>query len=85
MRYRRARRAGHVVDRDRVIVALLPDGAPRVLVGTGAAIWHVADGATDTQVAETLAASYGVDAGAILPVVRGFCGELVGLGVLEVD
>ena len=83
MRYRRAERVGHLADGGQVIVAVMPDGAPRVLAGTGAVIWQLVDGATDMQLAEALASSYGVDAAEILPVVQGFCGELVGLGVLE--
>lgn len=39
MRYRWPERIGHVADGDRIIVVLLPDGEPKALAGSGAAIW----------------------------------------------
>lgn len=85
MRYRWPARIGHVVEGGNVIVALLPDGAPTALDGTGGAIWQLADDATAEEVAAELAEAYGAATADLLPAVQEFCGELVGLGFLETE
>lgn len=85
MRYHWPADIGHVVDGERVIVALLPDGAPKALTGSGAAIWLYADGSTAAEIANELAAAYGAQASGLLGAVEEFCAELVGFGFLEVD
>lgn len=85
MRYRWPERIGHVADGDRIIVVLLPDGVPKALDGSGAAIWQLADRATAEEIAADLGEAYGTDPAAILPGVREFCEELTGLGLLERD
>ncbi|WOQ16438.1 PqqD family protein [Raineyella sp. W15-4] len=83
MRYRWPDRIGHVIEGERVIVALLPDGAPKALDGAGAAIWQLAEDGTAEEIAVELGTAYGVAAEDLLPAVREFCAELVDRGFLE--
>lgn len=85
MRYRWPVDIGHLLDGDRVIVAVLPDGEPKALAGSGAAIWLYADGSTAGEIAEELAAVYGVDAATLLGGVEDFCAELLALGFLTTE
>lgn len=85
MRYHWPADIGHLVDGELVILALLPDGTPKVLGGSGAAIWLFADGATAGEIADELAAAYGVDAAGLLDGVEDFCAELVGFGFLVAE
>lgn len=73
---------GHLVDGERVIVALLPDGIPKALAGSGAAIWLYADGATLEQITARLGAAYGVAPAELAEAVAAFCAELVAYGFL---
>ncbi|WOP20101.1 PqqD family peptide modification chaperone [Raineyella sp. LH-20] len=85
MRYRWPERIGHVVEGKNVIVALLPDGAPKALDGTGGAIWQLADDATAEEIAAELAEAYGAAIADLLPAVEAFCAELVDWGFLETE
>lgn len=75
----------HLVDTDRVILALLPDGPPKALAGSGAAIWLAADGATVDRIAAELGEAYGVDPAQLRDEVERFCTELVGYGFLVAE
>lgn len=85
MRYRWPADIGHVIDGERIVIALLPDGIPKALIGSGAAIWLCADGSTADEIAERLATAYGVDPAALLGSVEDFSAELLSLGFLAAE
>lgn len=75
---------GWVLEPEYVIVALLPDGPPRILAGSGGDIWLAADGASEEEMAAQLGADYGLEPESLLDDIRAYCAELVANGLLEI-
>lgn len=68
---------------EEVVLLNLADGTFFSLIGTGAEIWRLIDGARDrVDLLQALAAMHGTDATAIEADVDGFLGELRAAGFL---
>ena len=78
-------RVAWVGEEDRVVVLHLDrlEELPVVLSGSGAAIWHAADGAQDVgEVVETVTAAFAVRPEEVEADVRAFLEDLAGRGLI---